>query len=59
MDLAFFLLIFLVFMLSYGVAKHALLHPNSEPNWLLLRNVIYEPYWNVYGELFLEELQGM
>ena len=54
----FFLCILVIFILSYGVASQALLYPNSEPSWSLLNDIIYKPYWQMYGELFLEELEG-
>lgn len=54
----FFLCILIVFILAYGVASQALRFPNSEPDWILLKDVVYMPYWQMYGELFLEELEG-
>ena len=43
-------LIALVFMISYGIVRGALLSPKDE-----LFNVIAIPYWQFYGELFLED----
>ncbi|XP_061196286.1 transient receptor potential cation channel subfamily M member-like 2 [Saccostrea echinata] len=57
-DLMFFLLILLVFILSFGVAYHANLYPNSPKEWVLLKDVVYHPYWQMYGELFLENKEG-
>jgi len=58
-DLAFFLLLFAVFLLSYGIAAQALMYPNSAPTWDVLVNVLYDPYFNIYGNMNLEELQGI
>ncbi|XP_064629774.1 transient receptor potential cation channel subfamily M member-like 2 [Lineus longissimus] len=57
-DVAFFLVIFLVFVLCYGVATQMLLYPNSLPSWQLLKDVVYIPYWQMYGELFIEHVEG-
>lgn len=57
-DLVFFLGIFLFFLLSFGIMYQANLYPNSPPSWYLLRSVVYIPYWQMYGELFLEDLEG-
>ena len=57
-DLAFFIAILLTVILAYGVAVQALRFPNSTPSFSLLKDVLYKPYWHIYGELFLEELEG-
>ncbi|XP_035694681.1 transient receptor potential cation channel subfamily M member-like 2 [Branchiostoma floridae] len=57
-DLVFFLVILLVFIFAYGVMRHTLIHPNSQTEWSLLLNVSLIPYWQVYGELFVDEVEG-
>jgi len=57
-DILFFVCILLVFMLAYGIATQALRYPNAEPSWKLFKDVVYKPYWQMYGELFLEEVEG-
>ena len=52
------IVILVIFIVAYGVASQALRYPNSEPSWSLLKDVVYKPYWQMYGELFLEELEG-
>nr|XP_006823627.1 PREDICTED: transient receptor potential cation channel subfamily M member 3-like [Saccoglossus kowalevskii] len=44
--------------MAFGVACEALLYPNHEPSLMLIPKVIYKPYWQMYGELFLEEIEG-
>ncbi|KAH3872329.1 hypothetical protein DPMN_035544, partial [Dreissena polymorpha] len=56
-DLLFFVGIFIVFLLSFGIMYQANLFPNSPPSWYLLKSVVYIPYWQMYGELFLEDLE--
>ena len=57
-DLMFFVLIFGVFLLSYGVAAQSLLYPNSEPTWQVLTKIVYQPYFTLFGQFNLEELLG-
>ncbi|XP_022086912.1 transient receptor potential cation channel subfamily M member 3-like isoform X2 [Acanthaster planci] len=51
-DLLYFMLILLVFLVSYGVARQAILYPRSEWEWKILADIFLIPYWQVYGELF-------
>ena len=52
-----FLLVLMVFLLAYGVASQALMYTERAPSWQILRDVIEFPYWQLYGELFFEEIQ--
>lgn len=53
-DMLYFLLIMVVFLLAYGVAQQAILYPNEEGSWAVLSGVFFRPYFQVYGELFVE-----
>lgn len=53
-DMLYFITILLVFTLAYGVVTTAILQP-QDPSYLMIRDVIFKPYFNIYGELFLEE----
>lgn len=57
-DLAFFVVILMVFIIAYGVASQVILYPNSDFGLELLRDVFKKPYFQMYGELFLEEIEG-
>ena len=48
----------MVFIVAYGLAAHIILYPNSELEWSLIKDVLRKPYWQMYGELFLEEIEG-
>ena len=55
------MLMCLVFLLAYGVTTLALQHPrrrSSMSDMRIFRDIFYFPYWQIYGELFLEELEG-
>lgn len=55
-----FILILIVALLAYGVASQALTYPTREPVTQIFKDIFYYPYWQLYGELFLDEigLQG-
>ena len=48
----------MVFILAYGMASQSILYPNEKLDIYLVRDVLRKPYWQMYGELFLEELEG-
>ena len=49
-----FLAIFVIFLVGYGVATQALLYPDQSFSWRAVKNIFYMPYFQIYGELFLE-----
>ncbi|KAH9505775.1 Transient receptor putative cation channel sub M member 2 [Bulinus truncatus] len=57
-DLKWFVVILLVFVVSYALASEAVLYPNTTPNWKLLYYVPRKAYWQIYGELFLDDIEG-
>ncbi|CAC5410874.1 TRPM3 [Mytilus coruscus] len=67
-DIIFFVLLFAVFVFSFGVIYHANMYPNNVfPNngnmtkrnaYGLFKNIIYMPYWQLYGHLNLETYEG-
>lgn len=52
----------IIFILSYGIASQALLHLTHDSESLsisaIMKNVLLTPYWQMYGELQLEEIVG-
>ena len=60
-EITTFLLLLVIFILGYGVASQALLNPHQQFSWAelpaLLSNIIFLPYWQMYGELSLESVQ--
>ncbi|XP_063443884.1 transient receptor potential cation channel subfamily M member 3-like isoform X2 [Mytilus trossulus] len=57
-DIQFFIMIFMVVLVSFGIITQANLFPNSELEWQLLKKIVYLPYWQLYGELFLDNMEG-
>ncbi|XP_052075932.1 transient receptor potential cation channel subfamily M member-like 2 [Mytilus californianus] len=58
-DLAFFICLFALFVFSFGIMYQAVLFPNSVlAPWELLKDLVYFPYWQLYGELYLDHIEG-
>lgn len=57
-DMLFFGLIFAVFLFGFGVMFHANMYPNAKLDYKLLIEIIHMPYWQLYGELFLDVFEG-
>ncbi|XP_052244281.1 transient receptor potential cation channel subfamily M member-like 2 isoform X2 [Dreissena polymorpha] len=57
-DLMYFIMILMVFVVSYAIASHSILYPNSPLTWQTVIQVIRMSYWNIYGELFLDDIEG-
>ncbi|KAK3579276.1 hypothetical protein CHS0354_033354 [Potamilus streckersoni] len=57
-NLTIFAVILLVFIVSYAVVSHAILYPNTEFSLNTMIAIFRRPYWNIYGELMLEEVEG-
>ncbi|XP_041112280.1 transient receptor potential cation channel subfamily M member 3 isoform X3 [Polyodon spathula] len=55
-DMMYFVIIMLVVLMSFGVARQAILNPNEDPSWMLARNIFYMPYWMIYGEVFADQI---
>jgi len=52
-DIFQFVTILLVFVVAYGVTSTTIIRP-KETSYLWLRDVFFQPYFNIYGELFIE-----
>ncbi|VDI02660.1 Hypothetical predicted protein [Mytilus galloprovincialis] len=58
-DLGFFIALYALFLFSFGIMYQAILFPNSVSSpWQLLKDLVYLPYWQLYGELNLEQIEG-
>ena len=52
-----FLTILFIFTIAHGVCFTAILKPQSR-SWNMLRDVVFHPYYNIYGELFFDDEAG-
>lgn len=62
-DLKQFVIILLVFLVAYGISLEAVMFPGPGPyarndTWKSIVGVLELPYWQMYGELFLDEIKG-
>ncbi len=58
-DMSYFIIILMVFVMAYGIALQAILYPNSALNLSLIGDIFKKAYFQIYGELFLDELEGL
>ncbi|KAM4049331.1 LOW QUALITY PROTEIN: transient receptor potential cation channel subfamily M member 6 [Anomaloglossus baeobatrachus] len=47
-----------IVLLSFGVARQAILAPSELPSWTLARDIVFEPYWMIYGEVYADEIDA-
>ncbi|KAJ3593705.1 hypothetical protein NHX12_006039 [Muraenolepis orangiensis] len=57
-DVFFFLFFLSVWMVAYGVATQALLHPNDPRIDWVFRRALYRPYLHIFGQIPLEEIDA-
>lgn len=57
-DVFFFLFFLSVWLIAYGVATQALLHPNDPRLDWVFRRALYRPYLHIFGQIPLEEIDG-
>lgn len=61
-DLKQFVIILFIFIIAYGIALQAVSFPGpgqySKSFGEVIRGILDLPYWQMYGELFLEEISG-
>ncbi|XP_053514216.1 transient receptor potential cation channel subfamily M member 5 [Artibeus jamaicensis] len=55
-DVFFFLFFLSVWLVAYGVATQALLHPHDSRLEWLFRRVLYRPYLQIFGQIPLDEI---
>uniref|UniRef100_A0A3Q1H1H5 non-specific serine/threonine protein kinase n=1 Tax=Anabas testudineus TaxID=64144 RepID=A0A3Q1H1H5_ANATE len=55
-NMFYIVVIMAVVLLSFGVPRKAILYPHEEPSWKLARDVVFQPYWMMYGEVYAYEI---
>ena len=55
-DMSYFIIILFIVLISFGIVRQAIHFQHENPSWLIARNVVFYPYWMIYGELFAEEI---
>lgn len=55
----FYIVVMMVIvLLSFGVSRKAILSPDEAPSWSLLRDVVNQPYWMMFGEVYAGEIDS-
>ncbi|KAI6182347.1 hypothetical protein M3Y97_00370500 [Aphelenchoides bicaudatus] len=54
--MSYIIIMLLVTLMSFGVARQSITFPNEKWNWLLVRNIFYKPYFMLYGEVYAGEI---
>lgn len=47
-----------IVLLSFGVSRKAILSPHEQPSWTLARDIVFQPYWMMFGEVYAGEIDG-
>ncbi|XP_040896608.1 transient receptor potential cation channel subfamily M member 7 isoform X1 [Toxotes jaculatrix] len=55
-NMFYIVVIMAIVLLSYGVPRKAILYPDEEPSWTLAKDVVFQPYWMMYGEVYAYEI---
>ncbi|TMS03286.1 Transient receptor potential cation channel subfamily M member 6 [Larimichthys crocea] len=53
-NMFFIVVMMAIVLLSFGVSRKAILSPDEEPSWSLARDVVFMPYWMIYGEVYAD-----
>ncbi|XP_023245943.1 transient receptor potential cation channel trpm [Copidosoma floridanum] len=55
-NMIYFVVLLLVVLMSFGVARQAIHTPGHEPSWKIIRDVFMEPYFMLYGEVYADRI---
>ncbi|CAG0913584.1 unnamed protein product [Notodromas monacha] len=56
LNMSYFVILLFVMIMSFGVARQSLLFPGKPWSWDLLRDVFFQPYFMLYGEVFAADI---
>ncbi|XP_075061136.1 transient receptor potential cation channel subfamily M member 6 [Mixophyes fleayi] len=51
-------IIMAIVLLAFGVARKAILSPLEPPSWTLARDIVFQPYWMMFGEVYAGEIDA-
>ncbi|XP_053128524.1 transient receptor potential cation channel subfamily M member 7 isoform X2 [Hemicordylus capensis] len=57
-NMFYIVVIMALVLLSFGVPRKAILYPNEEPSWVLARDIVFQPYWMIFGEVYAYEIDA-
>ncbi|KAF7667896.1 hypothetical protein LDENG_00042370 [Lucifuga dentata] len=57
-NMFFIVVMMTIVLLSFGVSRKAILSPNEQPSWSLAKDVVFQPYWMIFGEVYAGEIDA-
>ncbi|XP_076125651.1 transient receptor potential cation channel subfamily M member 6 [Alosa pseudoharengus] len=57
-NMFFIVIMMAIVLLSFGVSRKAILSPNEDPSWTLAKDVVFQPYWMIFGEVYAGEIDS-
>ncbi|XP_016156318.1 PREDICTED: transient receptor potential cation channel subfamily M member 7 [Ficedula albicollis] len=55
-NMFYIVVIMALVLLSFGVPRKAILYPDEAPSWTLARDIVFHPYWMIFGEVYAYEI---
>ncbi|XP_078386312.1 transient receptor potential cation channel subfamily M member 7 isoform X1 [Cetorhinus maximus] len=55
-NMFYIVVIMAVVLLSFGVPRKAILYPEESASWELAKDIVFQPYWMIYGEVYAYEI---
>ncbi|XP_027836600.2 transient receptor potential cation channel trpm [Aphis gossypii] len=55
-NMLYFVVLLLVVLMSFGVSRRSILYPDSDPEWVLIREIFLQPYFMLYGEVYADQI---
>ncbi|XP_023659018.1 transient receptor potential cation channel subfamily M member 6 isoform X1 [Paramormyrops kingsleyae] len=57
-DMLYIVVMMAVVLVTFGVSRKAILSPNETPSWTLAKDVVFQPYWMMFGEVYAGEIDA-
>ncbi|XP_056601424.1 transient receptor potential cation channel subfamily M member 6 [Triplophysa dalaica] len=57
-NMFYIVVIMAIVLVSFGTSRKSILSPNEDPSWTLLRDVVFQPYWMIFGEVYAGEIDA-
>lgn len=55
-NMFYIVVIMSIVLVSFGTPRWAILNPHEEPSWNLLKQVLFQPYFMMFGEVYAGEI---
>ncbi|KAM4829331.1 transient receptor potential cation channel subfamily M member 7 isoform 2-T2 [Thomomys bottae] len=55
-NMFYIVVIMALVLLSFGVPRKAILYPHEAPSWTLAKDIVFNPYWMIFGEVYAYEI---